>query len=54
MPTHPTAPSTSSPTKPKMDQNEGPQEEMVRNVLKRPKNGKMEPAPAPLKSLYDS
>ena len=38
MPTYPTAPITSSPTKPKIDQNEGPQEEMVLNVPKRPKN----------------
>ena len=54
MPIYPTAPITNSPTKPKIDQNEGTQEEMVRNVPKRPKNEKMEPAPALLNSLYDS
>ena len=42
MPTYPTAPITTSPTKPKIDQNEGPQEEMVLNVPKRPKNWKMD------------
>ena len=31
-----------------------PQEEMVPNVPKRPKNCKMEPVPALLNSLYDS
>ena len=58
MPTYPTPPITSSPTKPKLNQNEGLREEMVLNVPKRPKNGpkngKMEPVPALLNSLYDS